>query len=379
MIKFKSFLLNEYKDKPIHIKRKAFYTIIFAVMILVYVASAAVIDIAIGKFTTIKMLEFGILIFSIFICYILFQFGHIEAATNLLCAMGLLRTAMTVFSDRSNDHMLIVTLLVILVAAVIHVKKYQIVLAYLFVLGIYVHVSMGHVLAYINESEPVDMVAESVYQFIGLLIFMAMCGFVIKIIDAEINRSTELEAARTTSIMYVGELEKLSNDLERMAVTDKLTGILNRRKFHEILTAEMDKSDRYNRPLAVLMMDLDHFKNVNDRFGHLQGDDTLKEFVALVNDNIRKTDTFIRWGGEEFVIISPELDIEQAKVFGEKIRLSVELYEFATVEHMTVSVGVVEYNQKETIDELIRRLDDCMYHAKNSGRNNVCSLCVTAP
>lgn len=371
MKNFKAFLLNEYKDKPIHIKRKAFYTIIFAVMILLYVASAAIIDIILGKFTMIKMIEFGVLIGGIFVCYILFQFGHLVATTNLLGMMGLMRVTMTIISDRSNDHMVLITLLVILVTAVIHIKNYQVFTVFAFTLGIYLYVTLDHINGYVDGDESLDSVGESIYQMIGLFIFMSMCYFVIKIINAEIKRSTELEAARATSILYVDEMEKLSNDLERMAVTDKLTGILNRRKFHERLTAEMDKSDRYSRALSILMMDLDFFKQVNDSFGHLQGDETLKDFVALVLSNIRKTDTFIRWGGEEFIIIAPELNFDQALVFAEKIRSSVEMYKFSVVEHMTVSIGLVEYDKEETVDQLIKRLDDCIYHAKNKGRNCV--------
>jgi diguanylate cyclase (GGDEF)-like protein/PAS domain S-box-containing protein len=166
-----------------------------------------------------------------------------------------------------------------------------------------------------------------------------------------------------------GELQQANLLLEELATTDKLTGAYNRRKFDDVLVYEIRKAQRYQLPLALLMFDIDHFKQVNDTYGHQAGDQTLVELVKLVRENIRGSDWLTRWGGEEFVILASGINQEQSALLAEKIRMLVDAYLFTSVEHITISLGVVQYQPDDTPESMLRRVDAALYIAKNSGRN----------
>lgn len=155
------------------------------------------------------------------------------------------------------------------------------------------------------------------------------------------------------------------------ATTDALTGIANRRKFYSVLTAEMGRAERYNLTFAVMMLDIDHFKEINDTLGHQHGDDVLEELARLISGMIREQDVFARWGGEEFVILAPSRDAESMRLFAEKLRSAVESHSFHGVGHVTCSFGVAEYQQHEAIESFFRRVDAALYRAKGNGRNRV--------
>jgi len=164
---------------------------------------------------------------------------------------------------------------------------------------------------------------------------------------------------------------EMQHTLEKLASTDQLTGIYNRRKFEEMFNVELDRISRYKSPLALIMFDVDHFKSVNDTYGHDVGDKVLKSIVNVVNKNIRNTDIFARWGGEEFLILSPETNSENARALAEKLRASIEKTKFVKAGKLTCSFGVSSYIDKESGDSLIKRVDDALYEAKNEGRNRV--------
>lgn len=167
-------------------------------------------------------------------------------------------------------------------------------------------------------------------------------------------------------------LREKNRELEILSVTDKLTGCYNRHHLDSILTKAFEHSHRYNRPLALVLFDLDHFKQINDRFGHQAGDRVLQAFVALVQNNIRRSDVFGRWGGEEFMLICPETSEEQAMQVAEKIRQS--LAELSILEgfQTTTSAGVACDLRKSSVDDLILTADQQLYEAKRLGRNRVC-------
>jgi len=173
----------------------------------------------------------------------------------------------------------------------------------------------------------------------------------------------------------VEELEKAKLKLRKMAVTDGLTGLYNYRVFRRQLRFEISRSKRFNFPFSLLMMDIDHFKAYNDRFGHPKGDMVLKRFARLVYENIREVDILARYGGEEFVLILPGTDKKSARIVAEKLRRLVEQTSFPMAEKLpngrvTMSVGVASFPQ-DTQDEgeLIRLMDKALYQAKNNGRN----------
>lgn len=119
------------------------------------------------------------------------------------------------------------------------------------------------------------------------------------------------------------------------------------------------------------MFDIDHFKEINDTYGHLTGDDVLKTLADIVRENLRKIDSLVRWGGEEFMIIAPETDLEGAKILAERIRKKVESYKFDKIKTITISLGLALFEKDDTENSVIKRADDALYNAKKRGRNRV--------
>jgi len=165
--------------------------------------------------------------------------------------------------------------------------------------------------------------------------------------------------------------KRMTNSLQRLATTDHLTGAYNRRRFGEAIKYEIHRAVRYADTLSLIMFDLDHFKKINDTYGHNAGDEVLKTVADRVKDNIRVTDIFARVGGEEFTILVPATGLEGAKVVADKLRQSIESHAFETVGIVTASFGVAEFERDEAIDALIKRADNALYEAKEHGRNRV--------
>jgi diguanylate cyclase (GGDEF)-like protein/PAS domain S-box-containing protein len=170
------------------------------------------------------------------------------------------------------------------------------------------------------------------------------------------------------------ERKRMEDDMKRLATVDSLTGAYNRRQGDTLLAAEFIRRGRYRRPFAVLMLDVDHFKAVNDRFGHPTGDAVLCELVRTCLKVLRSIDMVARWGGEEFLIVLPEIDAANAMSTAERLRAAVEATEVAAPGgvsvRFTVSIGVAE-PENESPDELLSRADVALYAAKAAGRNRV--------
>lgn len=165
-------------------------------------------------------------------------------------------------------------------------------------------------------------------------------------------------------------------EIYRTVVTDGLTQVANKRALGDFLEREVARSRRHNRTLTVLMMDLDHFKLINDTHGHLTGDVVLKELAGIVKNRIRKDELFARYGGEEFVCVLPETGLNSAKLLAEDIREAIEAHSinFEGQEiRVTVSIGAVEFDGKKhlTSADLLMEADRNLYIAKNNGRNCV--------
>ena len=158
-----------------------------------------------------------------------------------------------------------------------------------------------------------------------------------------------------------------------LATYDSLTGLFSRREFMRISEIEIERSKRFHRHMVIMMLDIDHFKNVNDTFGHQIGDAVLKIVSDVLRKNLRITDQIGRYGGEEFVIIKPETNMEQSKIVAEKLRNAIETVDFPKVGKVTISCGMSEYNGKSStsLEELIAIADKKLYEAKKSGRNKV--------
>ena len=163
--------------------------------------------------------------------------------------------------------------------------------------------------------------------------------------------------------------------VEQLAYVDGLTGVFNRRLFELRIAEEIERASRYDNTLAVIIVDIDHFKRVNDEFGHLLGDEVLRGVSKIFDQALRKPDTCCRYGGEEFAIILPETSGPNALAVAEKLRKRVVAFEFPGIpRQITISAGVADFPRcGRTRDDLVRAADDSLYAAKQSGRNRVMS------
>ena len=167
-------------------------------------------------------------------------------------------------------------------------------------------------------------------------------------------------------------LRKYNTRLEMLSVTDKLTQVYNRVKLDQILEQQEQLFLRYQQKFTMVIIDIDFFKSVNDQFGHQVGDNILIEFSRLIKQNIRSTDVLGRWGGEEFMLISPKANINNAYAQAEKLRSLIEKHSFKPMGSLTASFGIAEYTKEtESIKELIAQADQALYRAKKEGRNRV--------
>jgi diguanylate cyclase (GGDEF)-like protein len=186
-----------------------------------------------------------------------------------------------------------------------------------------------------------------------------------------ISRLTAYANQAAVAISRAQMVERLS----WFATTDPLTGVPNRRYFYEIGARELERAQRYLRPFSVLMLDIDHFKSVNDRFGHSAGDRLLSSVVELCLSQLRKSDHMGRLGGEEFAFVLPETNAQAASAFADRLRACISRREFPGVDgpqQVTVSIGVAQLEPDvHSLELLISRADNALYQAKIQGRNRV--------
>ena len=166
-------------------------------------------------------------------------------------------------------------------------------------------------------------------------------------------------------------IELKNKELHTLAITDKLTNLYNRRKLEELLESELNRSERFNHTFGLAILDIDHFKQVNDTYGHQIGDEVLIEFAGILQTNLRKTDYVGRLGGEEFIVICPESNIQEVTELMEVFRAKIEHHNFKSIKNKTASFGVTLSKKGDTVDSLIKRADKALYEAKDSGRNRV--------
>ena len=193
----------------------------------------------------------------------------------------------------------------------------------------------------------------------------------IKIIFLVLTFSALLLSAILTAIL-VNERKK-QKFIYDLAVHDALTGIYNRHGINEIINQKIEEFKRVKSKLSVIFFDIDFFKRVNDTYGHDIGDYVLKNIAKLVSSEIRSSDIFARWGGEEFILFLPNTSLEEALKVAEKLRKSIEEYAFNDIDTITCSFGVTELQEDDTKESFLKRVDNLLYEAKESGRNCVVS------
>lgn len=211
-----------------------------------------------------------------------------------------------------------------------------------------------------------------------LLIFSAFSERLVKVFNRmtrELKHHQELlEDTVNQHAVENNERTLAIEKLEKLAGTDPLTSLYNRRKFKEMLQYETEKNQRYQKSLSLILCDIDHFKRINDNFGHDVGDIALKAFAKKITDNIRDVDVFARWGGEEFIILMPSTSTNSANTVAEKLRKTIEMTSIEQIDHLTASFGVTGFKTSDTIDSFIKRADDALYKAKEGGRNRVVAI-----
>jgi diguanylate cyclase (GGDEF)-like protein len=163
----------------------------------------------------------------------------------------------------------------------------------------------------------------------------------------------------------------LRQTIIRLSQEDYLTGLYNRRRITELVENEIQRATRYNTAFSVILTDVDHFKAVNDRLGHQAGDEVLTKIAGVIRSSVRATDLVGRWGGEEFVIISPETDIGGSFSLAKKIRARLESADLGEIDHRTASFGVTVFADGDDIEDIMVRADAGLYAAKQGGRNRV--------
>lgn len=238
-------------------------------------------------------------------------------------------------------------------------------------------------------SEEFPWLAESYNDFIRSKEDKILCEKYLDIQEqffhVSFSRSLDISGKFSGTIIIIEDIskrKKMEKKLEKLATTDPLTEAKNRRSFQQFFETELARSQRYDHKLALLMMDIDHFKVINDTYGHDIGDKVLKLLVAEAQGILRSTDIFSRWGGEEFIVLLPESDIQQASKVAEKLRGNLSKIEVGTdcdeFIRFTVSIGMTIVENKSDLlddilklDDIVKKTDQALYLAKKQGRNRV--------
>lgn len=174
-----------------------------------------------------------------------------------------------------------------------------------------------------------------------------------------------------TMILLIN-IERDRRLMKQLASTDKLTGLYNRHKFTHLAAKEINRCERYEHPFSIIMIDIDDFKVINDQFGHVQGDQVLKNLGAVLQSGLRDSDILARWGGEEFIILMPETTADQAVSVADRLRKAFEDFNHDNLGSVTISLGVAEKKDcKMDLNTLIHRADQALYKAKNKGKNRI--------
>jgi diguanylate cyclase (GGDEF)-like protein len=227
-------------------------------------------------------------------------------------------------------------------------------------------------------SQKVDFMGEFSDSFNGMVQDLDQTHKDLKT-EIEIHEQTQktLRQAKEKTEKLAQELTDANKQLKEMAFRDGLTGLYNHRYFKDLMVHELNRSERYQKAISFIMLDLDHFKKINDTFGHPVGDIVLKTVSKAIQSSIRACDIAARYGGEEFIVVLPETQLEEAEVVAERLRKTVEGLPITANDrsiNVTISVGLTSYiasQGKKEKSDIISEADNALYHAKKNGRNRV--------
>lgn len=190
--------------------------------------------------------------------------------------------------------------------------------------------------------------------------------------DQLLELNEQLDITQRELVRANRTLARSEATIRKLSLTDALTGVDNRRSFDDTLAEEIARAQRYDLPLSLVLLDLDHFKRVNDTRGHQAGDAVLKDAAKLLHDNVRQTDRVARTGGEEFAVVMPGLGQAEAVKAADRLRAILAAHPIGEMPAVTASFGVAALGDGDTSASLYRRADKAMYAAKQAGRNRVC-------
>lgn len=190
-----------------------------------------------------------------------------------------------------------------------------------------------------------------------------------------IHHKENNQVAFITGILTdITDKKNAKHELERLSMLDTMTNIFNRKRLYQSLEAEIDRARRYREVFSLIIFDIDHLKQINQSLGHDHGDQVIISVVAIVNDIIRMSDVFARWGGEEFMILTPQTKLRGATQLAERIRKEIDKKKFPNVGHVTASFGVARLRRGENQEDILKRVDKALTLAKENGRNIVVNL-----
>jgi len=209
------------------------------------------------------------------------------------------------------------------------------------------------------------------FQLIAIVLIVIL---VIVIRQRQLNRFNRLLNSKNEELELVTSvLEKANQDLEYISFHDQLTDLYNRSYFSQHIKDKIHVIKRSKSPACLMLVDIDHFKKINDELGHNVGDRVLRELVDVFNAVVRQSDITARWGGDEFVILLPETSLEAAQKLATRMLETVREYQFENAGKVTVSIGIAEYDEDSDFHSWFEKADEALYKAKSAGRDNVCS------
>ncbi len=257
----------------------------------------------------------------------------------------------------------------------------------LYLLIVFLAISRGTIeLGTISEDFTTPLVSGSniALRVIFLTFFTALAVYISSIYRGIAARAIREELRKEENVQLTNALDRLrstqkqlaakNRELAHLSEIDVLTQLYNRRKIDQVMHESLECAQRNNSPLALILLDIDHFKSINDRYGHQMGDEVIQHLAEQLKGNVRGNDTIGRWGGEEFLIICPDLTADKTMKLGERLRAAIAMIKPSNGTQVTGSFGITFLQADDTTTTLLKRADDALYQSKDNGRNRVTML-----
>lgn len=356
-LRFSSRLLGAYRRSPTLVRKKAEFALLVSGLLAVLGTASVVAQVILGTETgpAVATLAGFALLWGLGLAALVR--GRLEAHVNVLAFLCFCQCVLLLPAEVSRRFFTF-TLFSMVVFAIVADRPYQNVFAFVAFPGLVVVKGLWE---FYQASQSVLQRETRLETVLTLLVFLAsipLIRFLTTLVDREIHLRETLVGINQT--------------LKKEAGTDRLTGTWNRRHFEPLLRRETSEAQRTGRPLALGFLDLDRFKQINDRWGHQAGDEVLAATVGAVAQVLRKGDSIVRWGGDEFVILCPGVGPEGAKALGEKLLEAVRNTALLRDRGLKVSLGMAVWKPGESPAALLERADKLLYQAKQEGRDRAC-------